>query len=88
MAVTDRGGPISRSAYFADSGGLRSLRDYAVACEPELQSPCAHAVADRVLRGLFLLLDLRPEYVPDRGDLRHLVWARDASPHRIRLSRF
>ena len=31
--------------FFTDGGSLRSVRDHAVACEPELYAPRAHAVA-------------------------------------------
>ena len=43
--------------------------------------PVAYTVPDWVLRGLFLLFDLRPEYAADRGGIRHMVWAGDFSHH-------
>ena len=75
MAMTHS---IERARYralrvFADNSGVRSLRDYAVAFEPEPHSPGAHAVADRLLRGLFLMLDLRPDTLPIR--VVHATWS-------------
>ena len=46
---------------FIDFRGVGGLWHHAVAREPELHSPLAHAVLDREQRGVTLLLDLRPE---------------------------
>ena len=47
--------------------------------------PVPTRVPDWVLRGVFLLPDLRPEYVADRGGLRHVVWAGHFSDHVVRI---
>ena len=53
------------------------MQDRVVTREPELHPPLSHAVPDWMLRGLFLLLDLRLKYAADRSGARHVVWAGD-----------
>ena len=43
--ISEREGRYRAVRFFTDGGSFRSMRDHAVAREPELHSPLAHAVS-------------------------------------------